>query len=64
MKREDLIDSLGNLGYPIISPHKKNTKKNEITNVLNELIDLDEPRLIEGFPVVLAYCAHRGYNFD
>ena len=64
MKREDLIDSLGNLGYPIISPHKKNTKKNEITNVLNELIDLDEPRLIEGFPVVLAYCAHRGYNLD
>ena len=41
MKREDLIDSLGNLGYPIISTHKKNTKKNEITNVLNELIDLD-----------------------
>jgi hypothetical protein len=64
MKREDLIDSLGNLGYPIMSPHKKITKKNEVINVLNALIDLDEPRLIEGFPVVLAYCAHRGYNLD
>ena len=64
MKREDLIDSLGNLGYPVISKDKKKTKKNEIINVLDALVDLDEPRLIEGFPVVLAYCAHRGFNFD
>jgi hypothetical protein len=55
---------LGNLGYPIISLHKKKTNKNEVIKVLNTLIDSDEPRLIEGFPVVLAYSAHKGYNLD
>lgn len=64
IKRENLILSLGNLGYQIISKDKKKKNKNEIINVLDALVDLDEARLIEGFPVILAHCAHRGSNLD
>jgi hypothetical protein len=64
MKKEDLIVSLGNLGYPILSKDKKKINKGEIIDILDALVDLDEPRLIEGFPVILAYCAHRGSRLD
>jgi hypothetical protein len=64
MKKEDLIVSLGNLGYPILSKDKKKINKSEIIDILDALVDLDEPRLIEGFPVILAYCAHRGFRLD
>jgi hypothetical protein len=64
MKKEDLIVSLGNLGYPILSKDKKKINKSEIIDILDALLDLDEPRLIEGFPVILAYCAHRGSILD
>ena len=64
MKKEDLIVSLGNLGYPILSKDKNIINKSEIIDVLDALVDLDEPRLIEGFPVILAYCAHRRSNLD
>ena len=64
MKREDLIVSLGNLGYPLLSKDKNKINKSEIIDVLDALIDLDEPRLIEGFPVILAHCAHRRLNLD
>ena len=64
MKREDLIVSLGNLGYPILSKDKKKINKSEIIDVLDTLSDQDEPRLIEGFPVILAHCAHRRSNLD
>ena len=64
MKKEDLIVSLGNLGYPILSKDKTIINKREIIDVLDALVDLGEPRLIEGFPVILAYCAHRRSNLD
>ncbi|MEA1900368.1 MAG: hypothetical protein U9N47_06340 [Thermodesulfobacteriota bacterium] len=64
MKKEDIIVSLGNLGYPILSKDKNILNKSEIIDVLDALVDLDEPRLIEGFPVILAYCAHRRSNLD
>ena len=64
MKKEDLIVSLGNLGYPILSKDKNIINKREIIDVLDALVDLDEPRLIEGFPVILAYCAHRRSKLD
>jgi len=64
MKREDLIVSLGNLGYPNLSKDKNKTNKSEIIDVLDALVDLDESRLIEGFPVILAHCAHRRSNLD
>jgi len=64
MKRENLIVSLGNLGYPILSKDKNKMRKSEIIDVLDALVDLDEPRLIEGFPVILAHCAHRRSNLD
>jgi len=64
MKRENLIVSLGNLGYPILSKDKNKMRKSEIIDVLDALVDLDEPRLIEGFPLILAHCAHRRSNLD
>ena len=64
IKREDLMVSLENLGYPLLSKDKNKTNKSQIVDVLNALIDLNEPRLIEGFPVILAHCAHRGINLD
>jgi len=64
MKREDLIVSLGNLGYPILSKDKNKINKSEIIDVLDALVDLDELRLIEGFPVILAHCAHRRSSLD
>jgi hypothetical protein len=64
MRREDLIVSLGNLGYPILSKDKDKTNKSEIIDVLDALVNLDEPRLIEGFPVILAHCAYSGLILD
>ena len=59
MNKEELIISLGNMGYPVISNH--------ITrgiDVLNELANSDNPRLLEGFPVVLAHCAYNNQNVN
>ncbi|GAG94209.1 unnamed protein product [marine sediment metagenome] len=38
--------------------------KNEVFELLDDLVDSEDPRLVEGFPVVLANCAHRGLRLD
>jgi len=60
MKREELIEALGDFGYPLITPRKKKITVNQIMKILEELASSNDPRLIEGFPVVLAHCAQRG----
>ena len=60
MKREELIVALGDLGYPLITPRRKKITENQIMKILEELASSNDPRLIEGFPVVLANCAQRG----
>ena len=60
MKREELIEALGDFGYPLITPRKKKITGNQIMKILEELASSNDPRLIEGFPVVLAHCAQRG----
>jgi hypothetical protein len=60
MKREELIEALGDFGYPLITPRKKKITENQIMKILEELASSNDPRLIEGFPVVLAHCAQRG----
>lgn len=59
MNKEELIMSLGNFGYPIFFNY---TTRN--IDVLNELADSENPRLLEGFPVVLAYCAYKNQNIN
>jgi len=64
MKREDLITALGDIGYPLIATGKKKITAKKIMEVLDGLAGSDEPRLIEGFPVILANCAHRGVKLN
>ncbi len=64
MKREDLVSNLGRFGYTLVTPETHRNKENEVLELLDELVDSEDPRLVEGFPVVLANCAHRGLNLD
>jgi hypothetical protein len=64
MKKEDLIGALADLGYPLISAGKNRITAKKIKEVLNGLASSDESRLIEGFPVILANCAHKGLSLN
>jgi hypothetical protein len=64
MKREELIAALGNLGYPLIVTGKPRMTQKKTVEVLDALGNSTEPRLVEGFPVILANCAHRGMKLD
>jgi len=64
MKRGELISALGHLGYPLIAPDKKKISESQVMTILEELAGSSDPRLIEGFPVVLANCAQRGLELD
>jgi len=64
MKREELIESLARFGYTLIEPKPKKMSRPQVISLLEELADSMDSRLIEGFPVVLANCAHRGIKLD
>ena len=56
MKREDLIKKVGELGFQLFEPEMARTAN--IT--LAEVVRSGEPRLWEGFPVMLASAAEAG----
>jgi hypothetical protein len=64
MNKEELITALGELGYRLVTPEKERLSNNKVLDVLAELSGSEDLRLIEGFPVVLANCAHRGIKLD
>lgn len=64
MKKEDLITALGDLGYPLVVPDRRGITRQKVAEVLSTLGSSVDPRLIEGFPVILANCAHRGLKLD
>ena len=64
MKREDLILNLGRLGYTLLRTETRSVKEHEVLELLDELSDSEDPRLVEGFPVVLANCAQKGLNLN
>lgn len=64
MKREELIETLARFGYTLIEPKPKKMSRLQIGALLEELAGSMDTRLIEGFPVVLANCAHRGIKLD
>jgi hypothetical protein len=64
MKREDLVFNLGRLGYSLVTPEAQEVGEDQVVELLAELVDSKDLRLVEGFPVVLANCAQRGMNFD
>lgn len=64
MRREELLSTLGSLGYPLVSPAKKKVTGNQILEILGELAVSKDSRLVEGFPVVLAICARRGLKLE
>jgi len=64
MKKEDLILNLGRLGYTLLQTETPVLKEHEVLEFLNELADSDDPRLVEGFPVVLATCAQRDLKLN
>lgn len=64
MRREDLVITLGRLGYTLLQPEFSVVKENEALDLMDELADSEDSRLIEGFPVVLANCAQRGLDLD
>lgn len=64
MKREDLVFNLSRLGYSLVSPEVEELGEEQVVELLAELGDSKDLRLVEGFPVVLANCAHKGMNLD
>jgi hypothetical protein len=64
MKREDLILILGRLGYTLLQTETRRVKEHEVLDLLDELADSEDPRLVEGFPVVLANCAQRDLKLN
>jgi hypothetical protein len=64
MKREDLILNLGRLGYSLLRTETRRVKEHEVLELLDELADSEDPRLVEGFPVVLANCAQRDLKLN
>lgn len=64
MKREDLVLNLGRLGYSLVTPEAQEVGEDQVVELLAELVDSKDLRLVEGFPVVLANCARRGMNLD
>ena len=64
MKREDLVLNLGRFGYSLVTPEAQEGGEDQVVNLLAELVDSKDLRLVEGFPVVLANCAQRGMNLD
>lgn len=64
MKKEELTTTLEQLGYQLFATDKRKVGKKQIYDVLDELANSIESRLIEAFPVVLANCAHRGIKLD
>lgn len=59
-----MIEALADLGYPLISATKSRITAKSIREVLDGLLSSDESRLIEGFPVILANCAHKGLTLN
>ncbi|MBW2583928.1 MAG: hypothetical protein JRE36_10200 [Deltaproteobacteria bacterium] len=64
MKREDLIFNLGRFGYTLLRTQTRRVKEHEVLELLDELADSEDPRLVEGFPVVLANCAQRDLKLN
>ena len=64
MKREDLVFNLARLGYSLVTPEVQEVEAEQVVDLLAELVDSKDLRLVEGFPVVLANCAQRGMNLD
>ena len=64
MKREDLIFNLGRFGYTLLRTQTRRVKEHEVLDLLDELADSEDPRLVEGFPVVLANCAQRDLKLN
>ncbi len=53
--QKELLAALSQFGYPLIEPETK-TNPNEL---LAALVESEDSRLLEGFPVVLAECLNR-----
>lgn len=64
MNKEKLITALGELGYRLFTPEKERFSSNKVSEVLDELSGVEDSRLVEAFPVVLANCAHRGIKVN
>jgi len=64
MRKEDLIFNLGRLGYTLVRPEDHRVKDYEVLELLDELAESEDPRLVEGFPVVLANCAQRDLKLN
>lgn len=64
MRKEDLIFNLGRLGYALVRPETRKVKDYEVLELLDELAESEDPRLVEGFPVVLANCAQKDLKLN
>ena len=64
MKREEVVFNLARLGYSLVTPEAQEVGEDQVVELLAELVDSKDLRLVEGFPVVLANCAQRGMNLD
>jgi hypothetical protein len=64
MKKEDLIAALWDLGYALVVPDRPRVARQKVMEVLSTLGSSVDPRLIEGFPVILANCGRKGMKLD
>jgi len=58
MKRKDLVPDLGRLGYTLLRPESSRVKEHEVLDLLDELADSEDSRLVEG-PLFYGFGRHR-----
>jgi hypothetical protein len=64
MKKQDLIKALGELGFPLVVAERQGISQKKVMEVLDSLISSGDPRLVEGFPVILANIRQRDISLD
>lgn len=64
MNKERLIAAMSRLGYPLMVPEEQELTKGQVLEILDDLANTSDVRLLEGFPVVLANCAQRSPKLD
>jgi hypothetical protein len=64
VRKEDLILNLGRLGYALVRPKTRKVKEDDVLELLDELAESEDPRLVEGFPVVLANCVQNDLGLN
>ena len=60
----ELMEALSGYGYALMLPENKEAERQRAESILEALSVSEDPRLVEGFPVVLANCIIKDMGFS